>query len=139
MGPAGKAMSRMCPKRTAKADRSFPYACLWDHRHLRMVGASHSNCRAPEGLFPCTPSVGQCSSISWLPGESKPRNVAQPQGTVSPHPPPALRCGPRRAEAQRLLRRWWMGVLRSVFTSVRKGDHVCQRLDHHPALCQLQE
>lgn len=78
-------------------------------------------------------------SLGRRAGESEPRNGAEPQGTVSLHPPPALRCGPRRAEARRLLHRWWMDALRSMFTSVRKGDHVCQHLDHHPALCQLQE
>ncbi|KAK4822809.1 hypothetical protein QYF61_020092 [Mycteria americana] len=56
-------------------------------------------------------------------GECKPRNGAQPQGTVSPHPPPALRCGPWRAEAQHLLHRrhYLRAALRVYGLKLRQG------------------
>lgn len=67
-------------------------------------------------------------------GECKnPRNTAQPQRSMSPGPPPALRCGPWRAVVQHLLHRWWMDAGRSTFASARKGDRVCQHLDQPTA------
>lgn len=139
MGPAGKAMCRMCLKYAAKADRSFLYACLRDRRQIRMADASQTNCRASERLFPpSVPRTPGCGAVQqhllapW--GGGEPRNGAQLQGPVSPRPPPALCCGLWRAEAQHLLHRWWMDALRSTLTSAGKGDSVCQHLDHPTAL-----
>lgn len=118
-------------------------------RQIRMVDASRTNCRAAEGLcflprslVPQLQGSGGASSGSLgrrRAGERKPRNRAQPQGAVSPRPPPALGCGPWRAEARHLLHRQRTGALRSTFTSARKVDWVCQPHDHPTALHWLQE